>query len=335
MRVLVIGQGLAGTLVSHFALERSWDVHVIDAGLPSASAVAAGMFNPMSFRRIVPVWEAEAHLSVMLQTYQAIERILGVTLLHHLPIHKVLPNAEYASLWNDKRSTIPWLEPRQSEHDKTGIVSGGGWLNLPLLIQEWRLRLTTEGRFEGRLSNTNDLPKSQGGPWDAVVDCRGIGIHTPSDLVPLDIRKNRGELLTISCPEDSVGPPAEAVLNFGKWTIPIGQGKWRLGASYEWNRDDYDPTPATQAFLIDALTSQTPAIGPISVEDHLVGMRPVSKDRRPAVGPYPGAAGRYVLNGLGTRGVLIGPRWAQKLTHIMAGTSQTCPETEPLRLTLS
>lgn len=335
MRVLVIGQGLAGTLVSHFAIERSWDVHVIDAGLPSASAVAAGMFNPMSFRRIVPVWEADIHLAIMLETYQSIERILGLQLLHHLPIHKVLPNEEYAAQWRAKQPTIPWLAEDSQATDNIGAVSGGGWLNLPLLIKEWRSRLAENGRFEQRYSDAHDLPKAQGGPWDAVVDCRGIGIHAPSDLVPLDIRKNRGELLTISCPETNVGPPSDAVLNFGKWTIPVGHSQWRLGASYEWQREDHDPTPETRDFLISALTACVAGIGPIAIEDHLVGIRPVSKDRRPAVGPYPGSAGRYVLNGLGTRGVLIGPRWAEHLTKIMAGKSIPSAETEPLRLSLA
>lgn len=334
MRVLVIGQGLAGTLVSHFALERSWDVHVIDAGLPSASAVAAGMYNPMSFRRIVPVWEAEVHLAIMLETYRSIERILGVTLLHHLPIHKVFANAEYATQWQAKSATIPWLEPTQPALPKTGVVSGGGWLNLPMLIQAWRSRLAADGRFEQRYSHAGDLPKAEGGPWDAIVDCRGIGIHAPSDLVPLDIRKNRGELLTISCPEGDVCPPIDAVLNFGKWTIPVGHRMWRLGASYEWQREDHDPTPETRDFLINAMTEHVPGIGSVAVDDHLVGIRPVSKDRRPAVGPYPGAPGRYVLNGLGTRGVLIGPRWADQLTSIMAGVAQSTPETEPIRLAL-
>mgnify|MGYP000085117615 CR=1 FL=1 len=90
MRVLVIGQGLAGTLFSHAALEKGWDCHVIDAGYASASAVAAGMFNPMSFRRVVEVWDAERHLSSMKATYSWLSDQLGEQLIHFLPIHKNL-----------------------------------------------------------------------------------------------------------------------------------------------------------------------------------------------------------------------------------------------------
>ena len=73
MRILVVGQGLAGTLVSHAALQRGWDCHVMDSGQPSASSVAAGMFNPMSFRRIIEVWDARPHLDSMTATYRAFE----------------------------------------------------------------------------------------------------------------------------------------------------------------------------------------------------------------------------------------------------------------------
>ena len=96
MRVLVVGQGLAGTLVSHAALDRGWDCHVMDSGQPSASAVAAGMYNPMSFRRIVEVWDAAEHLASMRQTYTVIETLLGDRFLHPLPILKRIPQNRIA-----------------------------------------------------------------------------------------------------------------------------------------------------------------------------------------------------------------------------------------------
>ena len=47
--------------------------------------VAAGMFNPVSFRRIVEVWNAEAHLKAMRDTMASIEEALGLEgqLLHN------------------------------------------------------------------------------------------------------------------------------------------------------------------------------------------------------------------------------------------------------------
>lgn len=332
MRILVIGQGLAGTLVSHFGLQRGWDVHVIDAGYPSASSVAAGMFNPMSFRRIVEVWEAEEHLNIMRKTFAELESITATKLLHDLPIHKRLANAEYAGLWQDQTEHLKWLLPPTKCWPEEGVVEGGGWVNLPLLLSTWRTRLIDEGRFEQRPYQDDDGRGLSHGTWDAVVDCRGTATGLDTQMPQLDIRANRGELLTVEQQAHSINPPDAHILNFGKWTIPTSAGQWRLGASYEWNRTDLDPTAGTQQFLLNALDSAVPGIGQLKVTQHLVGLRPVSRDRRPAVGPYPGLPGWFVLNGLGTRGVLIGPRWALHLMNIIAGDSTATTETQPNRL---
>jgi len=49
------------------------------------------------------------------------------------------------------------------------------------------------------------------------------------------------------------------------------------------------------------------------VIDHLAGVRPTVKDRRPMVGTHPKFANLHVLNGLGTRGVMLAPAMAKSL----------------------
>ena len=332
MRILVIGQGLAGTLASHFGLRKGWDVHVIDAGLPSASSVAAGMFNPMSFRRIIEAWEAEAHLRIMRQKFMELESITGSKLLFEMPIYKRLANSDYAALWKDKSTQLPWLNAPDAHWPAEGIVEGGGWVNLPLLLHLWRDRLNAEQRFELRGFQNQDAENLKNGHWDAIVDCRGTSAGIDGTLPLLDIRPYRGELLTLQHQGDGETPPHAHILNFGKWTIPLGQNQWRLGASYEWNQTDLEPSTETQQYLLDALHAAVPNMGAMTVTEHQVGLRPVSRDRRPAVGPYPGVPGWYVLNGLGTRGVLIGPRWALHLVDIIDGEASLTPETKPDRL---
>ena len=347
MRVLVVGQGLAGTLVSHAALQRGWDCHVMDSGQPSASSVAAGMFNPMSFRRIIEVWEAQAHLDSMTSTYRAFESELGESFLHFLPILKQIPNAEYAQEWNRKALDSPWIEPVRSDAQVLkrfpdavpspghgyGIVQGGGWLDLPQLIQAWRARLLEEGRFTVGPWSAGQAQQDSGGDWDAVIDCRGYAAALDPTATPLDIRANRGEILTVKH-DGSRGAslPDTHILNFGKWILPVQPGSWRLGASYEWNRTDLDPTPETRDFLLATLRQATPNSETSTTVRHDVGLRPVSKDRRPAVGPHPTISGLHVFNGLGTRGVLIGPRWADLLCDSLTGKTQLPDIVNPARL---
>ena len=58
------------------------------------------------------------------------------------------------------------------------------------------------------------------------------------------------------------------------------------------------------------------AWGNDQLEKHEAGLRPASPDRRPMVGPWPGQPkGVLMLNGLGTRGVLVGPSAALALVR--------------------
>lgn len=347
MRILVVGQGLAGTLISHAALREGWDCHVLDSGAPSASAVAAGMFNPMSFRRILEVWDASIHLDALKTTYQALERDLNIDLLHFLPILKRIPNATYAAEWNSKAEQLPWIEPVQtdeqiqvqfpdsvqSEGHGYGIVNGGGWVNVPRLIQAWRRRLEQMGRFKQQQWNTAEAKQGLDSTWDAIIDCRGSAITQDKTVPGPDIRSNRGEILTLASPlKTSHKPPTSHILNFGKWTLPTGPNQWRLGASYEWNRTDLNPTPETARFLLESLKQNAPHCAPLDIAAHHVGERPVSRDRRPAVGPWPETDGLYLFNGLGTRGVLIGPRWSNYLIQLIQGKTQQFDIVLPKRL---
>ena len=47
--------------------------------------------------------------------------------------------------------------------------------------------------------------------------------------------------------------------------------------------------------------------------NHFAGVRPTVKDRRPLVGTHPIHKQLHVLNGLGTRGVMLGPYLANQL----------------------
>jgi hypothetical protein len=47
--------------------------------------------------------------------------------------------------------------------------------------------------------------------------------------------------------------------------------------------------------------------------EHFAGVRPTVKDRRPLVGTHAEYSAIHILNGLGTRGVMLGPSMAKAL----------------------
>ncbi|MGZ3929944.1 MAG: FAD-dependent oxidoreductase, partial [Bacteroidia bacterium] len=58
------------------------------------------------------------------------------------------------------------------------------------------------------------------------------------------------------------------------------------------------------------------------VKDHRAGVRPSVIDRRPVIGAHPQHRNMYVFNGMGTKGVMLAPYFAEQLIrHIYQGTS--------------
>jgi glycine/D-amino acid oxidase-like deaminating enzyme len=49
------------------------------------------------------------------------------------------------------------------------------------------------------------------------------------------------------------------------------------------------------------------------IVEHFAGVRPTVKDRRPLVGTHQNYKSIHILNGLGTRGVMLGPAMAKAL----------------------
>ena len=51
------------------------------------------------------------------------------------------------------------------------------------------------------------------------------------------------------------------------------------------------------------------------IVEHFAGIRPTVKDRRPLLGTHPKYNSIHILNGLGTRGVMLAPAMAMQLYH--------------------
>ncbi|MCB0794609.1 MAG: FAD-binding oxidoreductase, partial [Flavobacteriales bacterium] len=107
--VMVVGHGLAGTCLAIELERRGAKVLVFDHPMPgSASTAAAGLVNPVSLRRIVPVWRALEMLQKARAFYRSFEADSGVRLWHDMPLFKVFSTAEAASFWL-RRATDPDL----------------------------------------------------------------------------------------------------------------------------------------------------------------------------------------------------------------------------------
>ena len=326
-KFIIIGAGLAGTLMAWELEKRGVDYEVWDSPKSSeapqisnqASRVATGMFNPVSFKRIVEVWNAREHMNVMSETYLHMEFFLNLSgkILRKAPIMRVFPNSQYRMLWEkrikDRHSVAQFLKPVSDEAIDDilaphgfGVVPEAGWIDLPLLLDSFRSFLESKGKFiEKTFSSTFSFKRNT----LKFIDCRGVGAAEDLSNHNLKIQSDHGEVLTIKSNLDT----QNMCVNRIKWLLPRGKNTYKLGATYKWNVVNSIPSEEGREEL---LTGIKPIISSeifenFEITNQETGLRPASKDRRPYAGKI--NKNTYILNGFGTRGVLIGPAAAVHL----------------------
>ncbi len=123
----------------------------------------------------------------------------------------------------------------------------------------------------------------------------------------------KGETLPLSIPDlDS-----EAIYHFGKWLVPIGNGCFRFGATYEWDDLASHPTKKGQALLLETLNRFLTV--PYTILDHQAAVRCLVPDLKPLIGIHPQFSQVGLFSGFGSRGVMMCPyferQFAQTLVH--------------------
>ena len=140
-----------------------------------------------------------------------------------------------------------------------------------------------------------------------IVFAEGFGLKQNPFFNDLPLKGTKGELLTIHAPALNI----DFVLKSGVFLIPLGDQNFIVGATYEWTDKTNNPTEQGKEELVRKLDKILSC--DYEIIDHMAGMRPTVVDRRPLVGQHPEHKALYVLNGLGTRGVMIAPYAAKNL----------------------
>jgi glycine oxidase len=302
------GHGIAGALLAETASAAGFRVKVHDTGLPSASRVAAGLFTPVTGQRLSLSWNAEAALPLCHDVYPALERMLGVSFYTRLPTLRMFSSAAQRREWEGKPRAACVREiarPNLPLNAAFGCVEidGGGWVNLPVLLDALKARRMARDEW-------GECPEA-----DLQIDCTGHHASTHPLWKEADWRNAHGEVLTVEIP----GLPQNRIYSFEKFLMPLGEERFRLGATYAWDRTDPAPTPQGRAELGNALRGITDL--PFIVIDHQAGIRPVAHARVPIAGPHPDQPREWILNGYGSKGVLYAPWICQCiLNHWQTGT---------------
>ena len=152
-----------------------------------------------------------------------------------------------------------------------------------------------------------------------IIFCNGIGSLNSSRFGNLPIRLLKGETLTIELDEIP-----ELIYNRGVYIVPLANGNYRVGATYETKNLTRETTEAGRMELEQKLKALIKIPYRITSQDW--GFRPTTPDRRPILGEYPESKNVIIFNGLGTKGVSLAPYFSAQLVNWLLGRGEIQPE---------
>ncbi|MGG5575846.1 NAD(P)/FAD-dependent oxidoreductase [Myroides sp. C15-4] len=321
---IVVGTGLAGIAFTEKLAQEGKTFIVIDAEERSSSLVAGGMYNPVVLKRFTDVWKVKEQLTLAEVFYPALEEKLQISCWHPMALYRRLASIEEQNNWfqaADRPNLNAFLSPEIEKKQLDGVdlpfglgkVMATGYLETDDLIPAYRQYLTQLGCYKKESFDYAALQYDEQGisykgiQAHRIVFAEGFGLLQNPFFNTLPLDGTKGELMIVKIPNLN----CDFMLKAGVFLIPIGNDLYKVGATYNWEDKTDDPTPAGKEELLEGLRSFITL--DFEVVEHMAGIRPTVKDRRPLLGRSIESDRILVLNGLGTRGVLLAPYLAEQL----------------------
>ncbi len=321
---LIVGSGLAGISFSEIALQNNKSILVLDNNSQNSSKIAGGLYNPVILKRFSEVGQAKEHLLVMKDFFSILEKKLGCKVHFDLPILRKFFSVEEQNNWfaaSDKVNLAPFLSTnliskKFSSIDSPfgyGEVLQTGYVDTALLLEKYKEHLIKNKLFQEEsfdyalLKEESQSIRYKDIQAKHIIFAEGFGMHANPYFKELPLDGTKGELLTIKAPQLNL----DVILNTSVFILPLGNDLFKIGATYNWNDKTDLPTEEGKTELTERIKEIISC--DFEIIEHFAGVRPTVKDRRPLIGTYSNHDSIHILNGLGTRGVMLGPAIAKAL----------------------
>ncbi len=340
---IIVGRGLAATVLMHSFYRQNISFTVIGhENLSSCSRVAAGIWNPIVFKRMTSGWMAQELLTELMKFYPACEKTLQTKLITLRQIVKPFTENHEKELW--KKKAAAELEPFLVESiqqnltglqglkvpNEYGLVEAAGNLHVKTFLDSsssfFRERVQS-AVFDHNLLEINENGVSYGDVKAAnIIFCEGHLVKNNPFFNWVPLKPAKGELITVKSEDIHL---KNRVFNRDGFLMDLQEHEFRLGATYEWEKLDDKPTGKGLRLLERKLRNMTEA--GYTVEKQEAGIRPASIDRRPVIGRHPYYERLFIFNGLGAKGVMLAPYFAGKFVLFWLKKQDLCSEADVRR----
>ena len=304
---------------------------VFDDNSQPSSRIAGGLYNPVVLKRFSEVWKAKEQLQLAFPFYQNLQKKLQTIFDYKIPIYRRFASVEEQNDWftaADKPSLSEFLSTKLIDNKYASVnasygygeVLYTGYLDIKKLVSSYASYLKASHLFISERFNydtveiTSDFIVYKGEQYKNIIFAEGFGLHANPYFNDLPLDGTKGELLIIEAADLKI----DVTIKSNIFILPIGDNLYKVGATYDWNDKTNVPTETGKKELTDKLNETITC--DYKIVEHFAGVRPTVKDRRPLVGTHYNYKNIHVLNGLGTRGVMLAPFLANQLfNHLVLG----------------
>ena len=325
---IIVGSGLAGIAFVETLLQNNKTFVVFDNHSQNSTTIAGGLYNPVILKRFSEVWNAKEQLRIADIFYNSLEAKLNCKLDYKLPIYRKFFSVEEQNNWfsaSDKPNLSPFLST-DIVHKKYnaidspfgyGEVLQTGYVDTKYLLRIYQsylqsLNLLVEEGFDYDLLNINEEHIEYNNfKAKHIVFAEGFGMHSNPFFNYLPLDGTKGELFIIKAPNLNL----DVIINTSVFILPLGNDLFKIGATYHWEDKTNNPTEAGKLELLERIREILNC--DFEIVEHVAGVRPTVRDRRPLLGSNPKHKNLHILNGLGTRGVMLAPAMALDLFNFI------------------
>jgi len=343
---LIVGQGLAGSLLAWRLLKQGFSIKIIDAveffnnDIPisndkhpfqSASWVSTGLINPITGRRFVKSWLMDDILPIAEQTYSEIEKELNVALYEQTPIFRTFPNQRAANDWELRKTENEYknyvadedyiLNTNYFQIEEKGMtVKCSGRLNVRQTIITLRKYFLAQNCFiNGRLQyDTINFIEEKVESTIIKNDEDEISLQASKIIFCEGAKAKNNPYFNVLPYTSCVGQilviqstelQLDRVVKLGLFIIPLGENLFQIGTTWDWDIDE----PFLSSTAKEKMINQLQKILKVDFElvEHQAAVRPTIKDRRPIMGTHPQHKQLYIFNAFGAKGASLIPYFSQ------------------------
>jgi glycine/D-amino acid oxidase-like deaminating enzyme len=326
-KVLIVGAGLSGCCLAHEFIRNNVQVTLVDNGYNNSSTVAAGMINPLVFRRMTKSWRVDEFLPTAIHFYKEIEASTQTSFLDSITIRRFFSSEQERNFWITKQNSIDFcdymavlneddarIHPDANEFG-SGRVKNAWHVNASVFLPAIKNSLNQSAEWINEEFDFSRLDETKGFyqniEYDLIVFAQGyLGVSNPL-FNKLILTQTKGETLTVKIDELETTES----LNRKCFVLPMGDNEYKIGSTYTWDTDDINPTIEGKNTILENLKYITK--GKVTVLNHDAGIRPTTNDRRPIIGVHPMYSKLAIFNGMGAKGYLLAPQLAKDFVHAL------------------